>query len=72
VGSNPTPAAIVEVMARKTGTWLKVPFDWRRPTRSRVKARWWNPKDRRLVTPKTFGWGYSFNLYEALRRLGLR
>jgi hypothetical protein len=37
-----------------------------------MKARWWNPKDRRLVTPKTFGWGYSFNLYEALRRLGLR
>jgi uncharacterized membrane protein len=44
----------------KTGTWLGVPFDWRKPD------------DRRLFTPKTFGWGYDINLYEAARRLRLR
>ena len=56
----------------KTGTWLGVPFDWRKPTVARVRERWWNADDRRLFTPKTFGWGYDVNLYEAARRLRLR
>ncbi|MFE3191455.1 DUF5808 domain-containing protein [Nocardia sp. NPDC059240] len=45
------------------GTWAGIPYDWRRPTRERVRARWWNPDDPRFLTPKSFGWGYSFNLY---------
>jgi hypothetical protein len=57
---------------RRTGTWLRVPYDWRRPTRARFQQRWWNPKDRRLFTPKYFGWGYDVNLAEAARRLRLR
>jgi hypothetical protein len=56
----------------KTGMWLGVPFDWRRPTVARVRERWWNPGDRRLFTPKSFGWGFDTNLYEAVRRLRLR
>jgi hypothetical protein len=52
-------------MARKTGTFLRVPFDWRRPTATRFKARWWNPDDPRFFTPRAFGWGYDFNLYWA-------
>jgi uncharacterized protein DUF5808 len=60
------------VAAKKTGTFLGVPYDWRRPRWARVRARWWNPKDRRILTPKSYGWGYDFNLYEVLRRLGLR
>lgn len=56
----------------KTGTWLGVPFDWRRPTVARVRERWWNADDPRLFTPKTFGWGYDVNLREAARRLRLR
>ena len=56
----------------KTGTWLGMPFDWRKPTVARLRERWWNPDDRRLFTPKTFGWGYDVNLYEATRRLRLR
>lgn len=56
----------------KTGTWLGVPFDWRKPTVERVQQRWWNPDDRRLFTPKSFGWGYDINLYEVARRLRLR
>ena len=60
-------------MAReRTGTWLGVPYDWRRPTRARVRERWWNADDRRLFTPKAFGWGWDVNLAEAARRLGLR
>ncbi len=40
-----------------------VPYDWRRPTAKRFRARVWNPADRRLWTPKSFGWGYDLNFY---------
>ena len=43
---------------RRTGTFLGIPYDWRRPTRARLKSRWWNRNDSRLFTPKTFGWGW--------------
>jgi len=56
----------------KTGVWMGVPFDWRRPTRARVRSRFWNPRDRRLFTPKSYGWGYDINLAELRRRLGFR
>ena len=54
-----------------TGAFLGVPYDWRRPMRARMKERAWNPQDLRLVTPKSFGWGYDVNLYELLARLGI-
>ena len=40
-----------------------LPYDWRRPTMSRFRARVWNPGDRRVLTPKSFGWGYAVNFY---------
>jgi hypothetical protein len=52
----------------KTGTFLGVPYDWRRPTLSRAKSRWWNRSDPRLFTPKTYGWGWDINLARLLRR----
>ena len=54
-----------------TGTFLRMPYDWRRPTRAWIRERAWNPHDRRLLTPKSFGWGYDLNLYELLARLGI-
>ena len=54
-----------------TGRLLGIPYDWRVPTPARMKARWWNPEDRRVLTPKVFGWGWTINLYQLLRRLGL-
>jgi len=45
----------------RTGRFLRAPYDWRRPTWRRAKSRWWNPRDRRLFTPKSFGWGWSIN-----------
>jgi hypothetical protein len=59
---------------RKTrhGTWLGIPYDWRRPTRERAKSRWWNRDDHRILTPRWFGWGYDINLAEVARRLRLR
>jgi hypothetical protein len=55
----------------KNGTLLRLPYDWRRPTWVRLKARAWNADDPRMLTPKTFGWGLSINLHALLRRLGL-
>jgi hypothetical protein len=55
----------------KTGRFLGIPYDFRTPTWSRMRQRWWNPEDRRVFTPKMFGWGWDVNLYELLRRLGL-
>jgi hypothetical protein len=57
---------------RRTGKFLGVPYDWRRPTVERVKSRWWNRDDARILTPRAFGWGYDFNLAEIARRLRLR
>ncbi len=55
-----------------TGTFLGVPYDWRPPTVARVKSPWWNADDRRIFTPKSWGWGYDVNLLEVARRLRLR
>ena len=41
----------------RTGTWLRIPYDWRRPTWDRVKKRWWNTGEQRLFPPKSYGWG---------------
>lgn len=56
---------------KRTGRFLGIPYDWRRPTRARVGQRWWNREDRRVLTPKAYGWGYAVNLAEVARRLRL-
>jgi hypothetical protein len=48
---------------REQGRLAKMPYDLREPTLERVQARTWNPQDRRLFTPKAFGWGYDINFY---------
>jgi hypothetical protein len=48
---------------KKVGSFLGIPYDWRKLSLVRLKSRWWNPNDPRFLTPKAFGWGYDFNLY---------
>lgn len=55
-------------MKQKNGTFLGVPYDWRKPTIERLKSRMWNKDDPRLLTPRTFGWGYDINLYHVFHR----
>ncbi len=55
---------------RKAGRFFGLPYDWRALSMARVKQRMWNPDDRRVLTPKAFGWGYTVNFYELARRLG--
>jgi uncharacterized membrane protein len=52
----------------RTGRFLRIPYDWRRPTLARAKSRWWNPDDPRLVVPRWFGWGWDINLARLFRR----
>lgn len=43
------------------GRLLGIPYDWRRPTWAKLKARVWNPGGP-LLSPKVFGWGWTINL----------
>ena len=53
----------------RTGTFLGIPYDWRTEGfRARLKQRWWDPSEPRLVVPRAFGWGYDLNLARLLRR----
>lgn len=40
-----------------------IPFDFRRPTVAKLKARWWNSADSRVFTPKSFGIGWDINWF---------
>lgn len=51
------------------GRFLGLPYDWRRPTLRRIRDEVWNPRERRILVPKAFGWGYGLNLHALLRRV---
>jgi uncharacterized protein DUF5808 len=51
----------------RRGRFLGLPYDWRRPTRERLRRGIRRPDDDRVLVPKAFGWGYRVNL-AALRR----
>jgi hypothetical protein len=52
----------------KTGKFLGVPYDWRRPTKARYRSRLWNPNEPKFVTPRAWGWGYDYNFYRLFHR----
>ena len=68
-------AVVTVVYALKTrqshGRFLRVPFEFRVPTAQRVRQRLWNPDEESVVTPQAFGVGWTLNLYQVARRLGL-
>jgi hypothetical protein len=49
-----------------------VPYEFRPPTLARVRERWWNPEDDRVLTEHVFGVGWSINLARLARMLGFR
>jgi Family of unknown function (DUF5808) len=59
-----------EKSVKRTGTFLRVPYDFRLPTWTIVKERMWNPGDPRIFTPRVCGWGWSINFYQLFRRAG--
>ena len=46
-----------------------VPYDFRPPTLERLKASFWNPADRHILTGRPMGVGWAINFYEVGRRL---
>ena len=68
-----TLATVVYAVRKKQshGAFGRVPFDFRVPTVSRLRERWWNPDDHHIFTPHAFGIGWGLNLYHVLRRLGI-
>ena len=65
-------AAVVYAVKNKRshGRLLGVPFEFRVPTARRLRQRWWNPEDPRILTPQVFGVGWSLNAYQVMKRLG--
>ena len=55
---------------RATGRFLGVPYDFTMPTPKKVRDRFWNDKDRKIITLPVFGAGWSINLPELARRVG--
>jgi Family of unknown function (DUF5808) len=57
-------------MARKPqGRFLGLPYNWKRLRRRDAGKGVWDRDDRRVVTPKNYGWGYTINFAELRRRL---
>jgi hypothetical protein len=52
---------------RRQGRFLGFPYDWRKPSATRIRKRAWDPDESRILVPKSFGWGYGLN-FAALRR----
>jgi hypothetical protein len=48
-----------------------VPYDFRPPTRERVKERLWNPESDQILSPEVFGVGWTVNAGAVARKLGL-
>ena len=44
-----------------------VPYDFRLPTLDRARSHAWNPRSARVLTPPTFGVGWSINLGRVAR-----
>jgi len=48
-----------------------IPYDFRTPTIERLKEAYWNPYERRVLTPEVFGIGWAINFYRLLENVGL-
>ena len=48
----------------KHGSFLgMIPYDFRKPTFARLKRRMWNPREDRMIVPRSYGAGWTLNLY---------
>jgi len=48
-----------------------IPYDFRMPTIERFKEAYWDPYNRRVLTPEAFGIGWAINFYTLLENLGV-
>lgn len=50
------------------GRFLGLPYNWKRPTWAELRRAYWDPDERRVIVPKTYGWGLDINFAALLRR----
>jgi|TARA_B100000315_G_scaffold250639_1_gene283782 hypothetical protein len=48
-----------------------IPYDFRIPTLEKLKEAYWNPYERKIITPEAFGIGWGINFYTLLENLGM-
>jgi len=48
-----------------------IPYDFRMPSIERLKEAYWNPYERRVLTPEVLGIGWAINFYRLLENVGL-
>ncbi len=66
------PPVVLRLLGRPlSGSLLGIPYNFERPTLSRVKQTIWNPSSNRLLVPHVYGWGFSPNFHALARRIGL-
>jgi hypothetical protein len=53
---------------KRTGTFLGVPYDWRRPSLQRIRDEMFNRDEPKFIVPKSYGWGYGINLAAPIAR----
>ncbi|HEX7806139.1 MAG TPA: DUF1648 domain-containing protein [Cellulomonas sp.] len=53
------------------GRLLGVPYDLRPPSSAREASQWWNPLDRRVIVPKSWGVGWTVNVGALAVRTGV-
>ncbi len=53
---------------RLSGEIFGIPYDFSIPTLRKIRKRWWNKEDPRIIVPKTFGLGFDINLYQLQKR----
>jgi len=66
------PPLVLRLLGKpRSGSFLGMPYSYELPTPGRVRQTIWNRSSDRLLAPHVYGWGYSLNVHELGRRLGL-
>ncbi len=60
-----------EVRLPVTGRLLGVPYELRMPTTARVRSRWWDTSNPKVLVPKVFGVGWTINFGGLAVKMGL-
>ena len=68
-----TGAAVSKAVLEEkpAGNVWGIPYDFTPPTPTKIKRCFWNREDERIFTPHIFGVGWSVNLYQVGKRIGL-
>jgi len=56
--------SLYSYMAKKRklqGKASGIPYDFRKPTKKRIKERMWNSKEKRIFPPRVYGFGWTVN-----------